>query len=197
MRIRIKDHHGWIHRVSIPNSIHIPGLPIVLISPQHLDQEAGTAESTTTVGKCVIKWGQHLEYCKIIAHSMSSNTPKLRTASGTLQFQIYSAEIDHVCKQALSKETTVLHDVTDSEAEPEDELEERFLDCFEDEDEDKVIACIENHNEFRDEDLVWGSPETKEPATLSFNEMQQPKILTKVNRRTYCIGTTAWGIQHS
>ena len=34
----------------------------------------------------------------------------------------------------------MLHEVTDSEGEPEDELEERFHDCFEDK--DKVIASI-------------------------------------------------------
>ena len=74
LRIRIEDDNGWIHNISIPNSIQIPGLPMVLISPQHWDQEADPAESTTKGGKCVIKWGQHLEYCKTIAHSMSSNT---------------------------------------------------------------------------------------------------------------------------
>ena len=108
LQIRIEDYHGTIHRISIPNSIHIPGLPMVLISPQNWDQEAGPAESTTRGGKCVIKWGQHLEYSKTIAHSMSSNTPKLRLASGTLQYQAYSAAVDHVCKQALSKGTTML-----------------------------------------------------------------------------------------
>ena len=35
-------------------------------------------------------------------------------------------------KQASSKETTVLHELTDSEGEPENELEEKFHDCFED-----------------------------------------------------------------
>ena len=179
LRIRIGDDHGWIHIISIPNSLLIPGLPMLLISPQHWDQEASPAESMTTGGKCVIKWGQHLEYCKPIAHSMSSNTPRLRMTSGNLQFQAYSAAIDHLCKQALSKETTVLHEVIDSEEEPEDELEERFHDCFEDEDE--VSASINNHDEFRDEDFVWGLPETKEPATLSFNEMEQPKILPHIH----------------
>ena len=32
LRIRIKDDNGRI-RISIPNSIHIPDLPMVLISP--------------------------------------------------------------------------------------------------------------------------------------------------------------------
>ena len=62
LRIRIKDDNGQIHKISIPNSIHIPGLPMVLISPHHWDQEAGPVESTTMEGKCVIKWGQHLEH---------------------------------------------------------------------------------------------------------------------------------------
>ena len=87
---------------------------MVLISPQCWDHEAGHAKSTTPGGKCVIKWGQHLEYCKAIAHGMSSNTPKLRTASGTLQYQNYLVVIDHMCKHTLSKEITVLHEATDS-----------------------------------------------------------------------------------
>ena len=58
---------------------------------------------------------------------MSSNTPKLRMANGTLQYQAYSAAVDHICKQALNKETTMLYEVTDSEEEQEDELKERFL----------------------------------------------------------------------
>ena len=71
---------------------------MVLISPQKWDQEASPAKFTTTGGKSVIKWGQHLEYCKTIAPSMSSNTPMLRMANGTLQYQAYSAAVDHVCK---------------------------------------------------------------------------------------------------
>ena len=125
---------------------------MMLILSQHWDQLAGSAESTTTGGKHGIKWGQHLEYCKTIAHGMSSNTPKLSMASGTLQYQAYLAVIDHVCKEALSKETTMLHEVTDSEGELEDELEEKFHNCFEDEDE--VIAIVDHHDELRDEDFV-------------------------------------------
>ena len=70
----------------------------------------------------------------------------------------------------------MLHEVTDSQGEPDNELEERFHDCFEDEDD--VIASIDTHNEFGDKDFVWRLPEIKEPAILSFNEMKQPKILT-------------------
>ena len=144
LRIRIEDNHGWIYRISIPNSIHISGLPMVLILRQHWDQEAGPAESTIKGGTCVIKWVQHLEYCK----SMSFNTPQLRLASGTLQYQAYSAVVDHVCKQVLSKEMTMLNEATDSHGELEDEFEEKFHDCFEDEDE--VIANIDNHDELID-----------------------------------------------
>ena len=44
--------------------IHNAGLPMVLMSPKHWNQEAGSGELTTTGRKCNIKWGQHLEYCK-------------------------------------------------------------------------------------------------------------------------------------
>ena len=88
LRIRIEDDDGQNHKISAPGSIHIPGLPMVLISQQHWDQEVDSNESTTSGGKCVIKWGQHHKYCKTIFYSISSNTPKLRTASGTLQYQV-------------------------------------------------------------------------------------------------------------
>ena len=32
LQIRIEDDHGWIHRISIPKSIDIPGLPMLLTS---------------------------------------------------------------------------------------------------------------------------------------------------------------------
>ena len=73
----------------------------------------------------------------------------------------------------------MLHEVTDSEGELENELEETFQDCFEDEGE--IIANVNNNNEFRDEDFVWGSSETKESATLSFNKMEQPKVLLHIH----------------
>ena len=107
VRIRIKDDHGQVHEISLPNSVHIPGLPMVLISPQHWDQEADPAKLTTAGGTYVIKCGHHLKYCKTIAHSMSSKTPKLTMASGPVQHQAYSAVINHVCKQAVSKNCAV------------------------------------------------------------------------------------------
>ena len=67
----------------------------------------------------------------------------------------------------------------DSEGELEEELEEKIHDCFKDEDE--VIANVDNHDEFRDEDFVWRSPETKELANLSFNEVEQPKVLPHIH----------------
>ena len=84
-----------------------------MILPHHKDQEAGPAVSTTTGEKCVITWGQHLEYCKIIACSVSSNTQKVMLASGTLQSQAYLAAFDLVCKQIASNEVTILHVVMD------------------------------------------------------------------------------------
>ena len=73
----------------------------------------------------------------------------------------------------------MLHEVTYSKEEPKNELEESFHDCFEDKEE--AIASIDNHEEFRDEDFVWESPKIKEPATLSFNEMKQPKVLPHIH----------------
>ena len=87
--------------------------------------------------------------------------------------------VDHVCKQKLSKETTGLNEVTDSEGELKDKHKEKFHDCFEDEDE--VIASIDNHDEFRDKDFVWGLTEIKELATLSFSLMEQLNILPCVH----------------
>ena len=50
----------------------------------------------------------------------------------------------------------MLHKVMDSEGELEDASNKNFQDYFEVED-------VDNHDEFRDEDFVWGSPESKDP----------------------------------
>ena len=61
----------------------------------------------------------------------------------------------------------------------EDDSKENFLDCFEDEDD--IIANVDNHDELRDDDFVWGLTKTKEPATLSFNEVENSTVLLHVH----------------
>ena len=34
-RIDNNDNNGIIHTITVPNSVHIPDLPMVLVSPQH------------------------------------------------------------------------------------------------------------------------------------------------------------------
>ena len=63
--------------------------------------------------------------------------------------------VDHVCKKAASNEVTMLHGVTDLEEELEDDSKENFH-CFEDEDD--IIAIVDYHDKFKDEDFVWESP---------------------------------------
>lgn len=86
-----------------------PGLSMALMPTQHWDQEASTAESTTTGGKCVTKWGEHLEYCRTTAHSVSSNSQKWMSANETLQYQAYLAVADHVYKAIARNEVTMLY----------------------------------------------------------------------------------------
>ena len=67
----------------------------------------------------------------------------------------------------------------DSEGELEDEVKENFYDGFDNE--SRVVANVDNHDEFRNKDFVWRPPETKELANLSFNEVEQPKVLPRIH----------------
>ena len=107
--------------------------------------------------KCVIKWGPHLKYCKTIAHNISSNTPKLRKTSGTLQDHAYMD--DHICKQITCNEVTMLNQVTDSEGKLKDYSKKDFHDCFEDE--DCIIANVDTHGEFREKILFRCHPKPR------------------------------------
>ena len=35
LKFRIDDDNGITHTINVPNSVHIPDLPIVLVSPKH------------------------------------------------------------------------------------------------------------------------------------------------------------------
>ena len=35
LKFRIDNENGITHNINVPNSVHIPDLPMVLVSPQH------------------------------------------------------------------------------------------------------------------------------------------------------------------
>ena len=39
LKFRIDDDNGITHTINVPNSVHIPDLPMVLVSPQHWEQQ--------------------------------------------------------------------------------------------------------------------------------------------------------------
>jgi hypothetical protein len=92
---KIEDDDGGVHRIKIPNSLYVPGLKTVLLSPQHWAQEArdhhpkpeGTCSSNTSKA-CVLYWNQ-LQYKRTVYFHRSTNTPVFRTAPGALSHRAF------------------------------------------------------------------------------------------------------------
>jgi hypothetical protein len=86
-KFKIKDNNGMLHKIKIPNSLHVPELKRCLLSPQHWDQEAkdnyprpkGTRMSQDDEFYYVY-WGQ-AKYRKLIPYDPSTNVLILYTAA--------------------------------------------------------------------------------------------------------------------
>lgn len=94
LQIKIEDDEGRIHLLKIPDSCHIPGLPMVLISPQHWERTAGPAKAIQEVNRCIVKWGRRYMYQKMISSTNRSNTPRAWTAAGSREFHAFCAAVE-------------------------------------------------------------------------------------------------------
>ena len=61
----IEDDNGKMHKICIPNLLHIPDLKLCLLSPQHWAQEAGDdypmpngTRMENTASHCILIWKQ-------------------------------------------------------------------------------------------------------------------------------------------
>ena len=93
LRFRIDDDDGVTHTITVPNSVHIPDLPMVLVSPQHWAQQTtDNTESTSCAKHTVLSFRG---YKKTIPYSAQSNTPSFRSTPGTLRYQAFAAVVEH------------------------------------------------------------------------------------------------------
>ena len=77
----IEDDNGKMHKICIPNSLHIPDLKLCLLSPQHWAQEAGDdypmpngTRMENTASHCILIWKQG-SCRKSITFDLATNTP--------------------------------------------------------------------------------------------------------------------------
>ena len=113
LKFRIDDDNGITKTINVPNSVHIPDLPMVLVSPQHWAHQTSDGIVSNSGAKSTILTFQG--YRKTIQYSAHSNTPSFRSSSGTLSYQSFGAMVEHgstASKTLLRYE----HVVTDDES---------------------------------------------------------------------------------
>lgn len=84
--MNIEDDDGGIHKIEIPNSLYVPGLRMVLLSPQHWAQQAkdtipdpmGTCMVNSHLS-CTLYWNQK-KFKKTVPFDDITNTPSFHTA---------------------------------------------------------------------------------------------------------------------
>ena len=95
---RIQDDSGETCTIQIPNSLYVPDLLLLLVSPQHSGQAIRDQRSTYVINngdECKSCWGG-CKHCKTIQHDKSKNAPTLKTATGTIIYHSFEA-----CFQAM------------------------------------------------------------------------------------------------
>ena len=113
LKFIIDDNDGITHTINVPNAVHIPYLPMVLVSTQHCAQQKSDGTESTFGAKSTILTFRG--YRKTIQYSAHSNTPSFRSSSGTLRYQSFAAMVEHgstASKTLLRSE----HVVTDDES---------------------------------------------------------------------------------
>ena len=93
LQFRIDDDDGVTHIITVPNSVHIPDLPMVLVSPQHWAQQTTDNTESTSGGRHTVL--SFRGYKKTIPYSAQSNTPSFRSTPGTLRYQAFAAVVEH------------------------------------------------------------------------------------------------------
>ena len=84
LKFRIDDDNGITHTINVPNYVHIPDLPMVLVSPQHWSNQTSDGIVSTSGAKSTIPTFRG--YRKPIQYAAHSNTPIFRSAFGTLLY---------------------------------------------------------------------------------------------------------------
>ena len=93
LKFRIENNDGITQSSTVPNSLHIPDLPMVLVSPQHWAQQTSDGtKSTSDANSTVLTFRG---YIKTIPYSTQSNTPVFCSTSGTLRYQYFAEMVEH------------------------------------------------------------------------------------------------------
>ena len=93
LKFIIYNDDGVTYMTTVRNSVHIPDLPMILVSLQHWAQQTSDGTESASDGKNTIlsfRW-----YRKTIMYSVQSNTPSSRSASGTLWNQYFVAMVEY------------------------------------------------------------------------------------------------------
>ena len=99
-KFRLEDDDGQVHTIRVPNSIYVPSLKKVLLAPHHRAQVTHDITSNprgtwmATYGNCIILYWNQGKAKRTIKMSKSTNTPTVRTASGTKNYRAYSETIE-------------------------------------------------------------------------------------------------------
>ena len=101
-----------MHRITIPNSVHILDLPMVLVSPQHWSKQTSDGTGLMSGGKNTILTFQG--YRKNIPYSMQYNTTRFWSTFGTICYQYFTEMVEH---GSTTYKTLLIskHAVTDDE----------------------------------------------------------------------------------
>jgi len=114
MEFKIDDDDGVTHTIRVPNSVHIPDLPMVLVSPQHWAQQTTDDTESRSGGKHTILTFRG--YKKTIPYSTRSNVPSFRSTPGTLRYQAFAACFEATKDPKAKEFRRSQHIVTDDEA---------------------------------------------------------------------------------
>ena len=115
LKLRIDDDNGITDTINVPKSVHIPDLPMVLVSPQHWAQQMSDGIVSTSGAKSTILTFRG--YRITIQYYAHSNTPSFRSSSGTLHYQYFAAMVEHgstASKTLLRSENVVTDDESPS-----------------------------------------------------------------------------------
>jgi len=99
-KFNIEDDTGQVHTIRIPNSMYVPSLKRVLLSPHHWAQEAhdnhpkrrGTFMAQYDDG-VVLHWNQR-QYSRSVSYLPSTNTPVFHSAPDARSYRTYVAVIE-------------------------------------------------------------------------------------------------------
>ena len=111
---KIADDDGRVHSHIIHNALYVPDIPACLLSPQHWAQSANDTYPNrngttciTTLDAVVLSWNQG-KYKKTVKLDKHTNTARFKSASGSLQYQLFAASIEYKLNQLSTEHVSYM-----------------------------------------------------------------------------------------